>query len=1198
MAAATPPSGADWSRGVDDEVFSPSGLAAFAAANPADDDSAGLPFTTCSAGISANSIVPVMDTPLMDPLITDPPPVARALQYENASLVSLVEQQHQSIAALRQRATTAEREKRSLKDELALLRDALAARDEQVEEMAVRVEEVEGELEERERAGRGGQEGEEREEREERGEREEREEGREESCLDGFEKSAQGPTGEEEEAENDARTDDLCAQYAVRRRIGGGAEESGGVARLSFPAAATGRRREETSGRGGGDGGGEAWREEDGEQKEVVCGAGGYGCGEKRGVCERDGVACRDVRRSARGHRGALTRSGKHMGGGAGGFSDRHGVKQCWKDGRSESEEESVLHHHQWKGRGSMHDCRHCDHQQLNRDGNWRCTEDRRDTLRDDHCSKQALHFSNQLPSQLLPHQLFPSQPLPNQRGPHCLARSSSSISSGSFGSSSRCCSRGRHERGERLSRTVSHGTWHDTLIEGSDGCETPASGSSHMISPHYDSGHDSHQYHQYHHHHQYHRNFDREQYHDQYQLQRHGLGAGSCEHIGQQDNVPPPLQRGCQCVLPRLHPPQLSSASSVCSHGSVTPSPAFSHATCSAPFYTPRSVAAGSSAVSAAGSGPCTPVAMKLHSQQNQQQQQQRRQQQGELHECRYQQHQHEQKQLCEQQCERQGQSGARSFSVLVSDSPACFAAATAAGDTALSAPVIPTVDAPIVPGALGAGGVVQIPAERVITSEGVIPGALGAAAAALPPLLPSNSRISSLHSASAFPTPSTISSPAVAAAAASAITAGASGSAGAAGSADAAGSAGAVVISPADPAAAAAMGVEVPASAVYSMLLQHQQLLQLLLVRDTLLASSTPATAITPTIVTPVTVTPGTVGIGSRSIAGSSRGWRNGGVLEEGIPGVVEGWGREEEGRVTREGRVVEVIRGGKQQQEEKPVGCFGKSASNSSIGSSSGSSSAGGGSCRYGSRCSREGAWWEGGGQQSNSSSTNDSTNCGGGGGSGNRSSSVADLPKEREQLQLLAGGGSSQIEQAETAKEGGGREEDGLGDWTGKVPELWRGMQLAERGGLVGSSEALVADSSKGKNAPSQGLQGIITPHTCNQVHVSQRVSSSPGVRATAAAAAAAAAATAASASTVANNPVPLRFAPGAFAHGVKGVGGTEAGGGGEGRRGSGLVVGRGSSSGLWTVPFCFGAAGGVVAVSCLWLATVAAGRKGW
>ncbi|CAI5948899.1 unnamed protein product [Closterium sp. NIES-65] len=194
-----------------------------------------------------------MDTPLTDPFLTDSPPVvARALQDENESLVSVVEQQHQSIAALRHRATTAEREKRSLKDEVALLREALAARDEQMESLAARVEEAEEEreLEEQERA-------------------------------------------EDAESEDEAQAaDGISAQFVVGSRTGNGAEDSSGMA---LPAGTRTRRREGTiCGGGGGDGGaggGEEWREEDGEQKEVVCGY--HGCGDERGFRIRDGVACR-----------------------------------------------------------------------------------------------------------------------------------------------------------------------------------------------------------------------------------------------------------------------------------------------------------------------------------------------------------------------------------------------------------------------------------------------------------------------------------------------------------------------------------------------------------------------------------------------------------------------------------------------------------------------------------------------------------------------------------------------------------------------------------------------------------------------------------------------------------------------------------------------------------------------------------------
>ncbi|CAI5509770.1 unnamed protein product [Closterium sp. Naga37s-1] len=252
METTSPSGRAEWLHGVDGETSSfPS--AAFVAANPADDDSTG--FSTSAIGITDLD----MDTPLTDPFLTDSPPVvARALQDENESLVSVVEQQHQSIAALRHRATTAEREKRSLKDEVALLREALAARDEQMESLAAREEEAEEERElvEQERA-------------------------------------------EDAESEDEAQAaDGISAQFVVGSRTGNRAEDSSGMA---LPAGTRTRRREGTiCGGGGGDGGaggGEAWREEDGEQKEVVCGY--HGCGDERGFRIRDGVACRGVREKA-----------------------------------------------------------------------------------------------------------------------------------------------------------------------------------------------------------------------------------------------------------------------------------------------------------------------------------------------------------------------------------------------------------------------------------------------------------------------------------------------------------------------------------------------------------------------------------------------------------------------------------------------------------------------------------------------------------------------------------------------------------------------------------------------------------------------------------------------------------------------------------------------------------------------------------
>ncbi|CAI5487463.1 unnamed protein product [Closterium sp. Naga37s-1] len=64
---------------------------------------------------------------------------AELLLLENASLLSLIEQQQQSIAALRQAAAKAEREKRSLCDEVGILREALDASTEHVERLEERV---------------------------------------------------------------------------------------------------------------------------------------------------------------------------------------------------------------------------------------------------------------------------------------------------------------------------------------------------------------------------------------------------------------------------------------------------------------------------------------------------------------------------------------------------------------------------------------------------------------------------------------------------------------------------------------------------------------------------------------------------------------------------------------------------------------------------------------------------------------------------------------------------------------------------------------------------------------------------------------------------------------------------------------------------------------------------------------------------
>lgn len=64
------------------------------------------------------------------------------LALENASLLSLVEQQQQCISSLRYRVSMAEREQRSLKSEVQLLKGALDASDQEIAEMAAQVEEV------------------------------------------------------------------------------------------------------------------------------------------------------------------------------------------------------------------------------------------------------------------------------------------------------------------------------------------------------------------------------------------------------------------------------------------------------------------------------------------------------------------------------------------------------------------------------------------------------------------------------------------------------------------------------------------------------------------------------------------------------------------------------------------------------------------------------------------------------------------------------------------------------------------------------------------------------------------------------------------------------------------------------------------------------------------------------------------------
>ena len=71
-----------------------------------------------------------------------PLPDSELLVHENASLLSLVEHQQQCISALRCRVSVAEREKKSLKDEVSILREALAASNDEIVAMSAQVDEV------------------------------------------------------------------------------------------------------------------------------------------------------------------------------------------------------------------------------------------------------------------------------------------------------------------------------------------------------------------------------------------------------------------------------------------------------------------------------------------------------------------------------------------------------------------------------------------------------------------------------------------------------------------------------------------------------------------------------------------------------------------------------------------------------------------------------------------------------------------------------------------------------------------------------------------------------------------------------------------------------------------------------------------------------------------------------------------------
>ncbi|CAI5483525.1 unnamed protein product [Closterium sp. Yama58-4] len=123
--------------------------AAAAAANPAAQASAASAALAAAGGAAVQAPVQAGN--------------AELLLLENASLLSLIEQQQQSIAALRQAAEKAEREKRSLSNEVGILREALDASTEHVERLEERVACMGGEGgggAEGERRGGGGGEGE------------------------------------------------------------------------------------------------------------------------------------------------------------------------------------------------------------------------------------------------------------------------------------------------------------------------------------------------------------------------------------------------------------------------------------------------------------------------------------------------------------------------------------------------------------------------------------------------------------------------------------------------------------------------------------------------------------------------------------------------------------------------------------------------------------------------------------------------------------------------------------------------------------------------------------------------------------------------------------------------------------------------------------------------------------------------------
>ena len=71
-----------------------------------------------------------------------PLPDSELLVHENASLLSLVEHQQQCISTLRRRVSVAEREQKSLKGEVKILREALAASNDEIVAMSAQVDEV------------------------------------------------------------------------------------------------------------------------------------------------------------------------------------------------------------------------------------------------------------------------------------------------------------------------------------------------------------------------------------------------------------------------------------------------------------------------------------------------------------------------------------------------------------------------------------------------------------------------------------------------------------------------------------------------------------------------------------------------------------------------------------------------------------------------------------------------------------------------------------------------------------------------------------------------------------------------------------------------------------------------------------------------------------------------------------------------